>query len=122
MSDQGPSMLVNGRVVTALTPERIARIAELIRDEVTLEDWPAEFFAVADNVRRRDALLNSVIAPGEALRRAVALGPETLACRDKAGASARARRRGFPHRAEMGLLPRGRAAGRRNARRRLQCG
>jgi [NiFe] hydrogenase diaphorase moiety large subunit len=78
MGDQGPSMLVNGRTVTGLTPQRIEQIATLIRDKEPLERWPGEFFAVADNVRRRDMLLNSELAPGEALRRSVARDPEAL--------------------------------------------
>ncbi|MEF3367272.1 NAD(P)H-dependent oxidoreductase subunit E [Methylocystis sp. 9N] len=78
MSDQGPSMLVNGRTLTALTPQRIEAIAALIQAEEPLERWPAEFFAVADNIRRRDMLLASRLAPGEAMRRAIALGPEAL--------------------------------------------
>jgi len=76
MSDQGPAALVNGAVVTRLTQERIAEMAALIRDEVPLERWPAEFFRVDDNIRRRDMLLSSAFAPGDALRRAIALGAD----------------------------------------------
>ncbi|ARN83815.1 NADP oxidoreductase [Methylocystis bryophila] len=78
MSDQGPSLLVNGMPITSLTPERIGEIATLVRDQIPLDRWPQEFFVVADNVRRRDILLSSNLEPGEALRRALAQGPDAL--------------------------------------------
>jgi len=78
MGDQGPSALVNGLAVTGLTDRRIDAISELIREQVPLDLWPREFFAVASNIRRRDMLLNSSLVPGEALRRAVALGPDAM--------------------------------------------
>ena len=48
---------------------------ELIRNETPLTDWPAEWFAVADNIRRGDILLNNAMQPGDALRACVARGP-----------------------------------------------
>jgi len=78
MSDQGPSLLVNGRPITGLTPERIGAIASLVRDRISLDHWPQELFAVADNVRRRDVLLSSRLAPGDALRRAIAESRDAL--------------------------------------------
>ena len=76
MGDQGPSVLVNGLTITGLDMGRISAVAELIRSEAPLEKWPREFFAVADNVRRRDVLLASALAPGEALRAALAQGAD----------------------------------------------
>jgi [NiFe] hydrogenase diaphorase moiety large subunit len=70
MCDQGPALLVNNLAIPALTPERIDRIAELIRERVPLGDWPTEFFAVEDNVRRADILLSADVKPGDALRAA----------------------------------------------------
>ena len=78
MSDQGPALLVNGRPLTRLTPQRIGEIAALVRDQIPLEDWPQEFFVVADNVRRRDMLLSSALQPGDALRKVVEQEPEAL--------------------------------------------
>ena len=78
MGDQGPSILVNGVAITGMDETRVDSIAELIREQVPLEDWPREFFVVDDNIRRRDVLLNSRLKPGEALRRAVAAGAEAL--------------------------------------------
>lgn len=76
MCDQGPALLVGGRAVTRLDHQRITEIAELVRRKVPVAQWPAEFFHVDDNIRRRDALLGSMQAPGEALRAAIALGQE----------------------------------------------
>ena len=78
MSDQGPALLVNGRPLTRLTPQRIGEIAALVRDQIPLDFWPDELFVVADNVRRRDMLLSSALQPGDALRKAITQGPEAL--------------------------------------------
>ena len=78
MDDQGPAMLVNYRAITRLTPQRISQIAELIRSETPVADWPPEFFVVEDTIRRRDVLLNLKMEPGEALKAAFQIGPEAL--------------------------------------------
>ena len=70
MSDQGPALLVNNIVVPALNEARIDQLCELIRGVVPLADWPAELFAVEDNIRQRGILLDSSLAPGDALRAA----------------------------------------------------
>ena len=67
MCDQGPAMLVNNLAITRLTAERVDQIAELIRNKVALDQWPAEFFAVEDQVRQADIMLGSKLVPGEAL-------------------------------------------------------
>ncbi len=72
MCDQGPAMLVNGRAITCLTPSRIQAISQLIRNGAPLAEWPAEFFRVEDNIRRTGPLLDHRIAPGVALRAALA--------------------------------------------------
>ncbi len=74
MGDQGPALLVNGVPLTRLSHQRINQIAELIRREAPLSSWPPEFFRVDDNIHRTDALLKLEMAPGAALRAAVALG------------------------------------------------
>jgi [NiFe] hydrogenase diaphorase moiety large subunit len=78
MCDQGPAMLVNNRAITRLSAERVDRIAELVRGRTPVSDWPAEFFVVEDNIRRRDVLLDSKIAAGEPLRAAIARGAEAM--------------------------------------------
>ncbi|WP_024299638.1 NAD(P)H-dependent oxidoreductase subunit E [Methylomicrobium lacus] len=86
MCDQGPAGLVNGYALTRLDRSRIDQIAELINGEISLEEWPAEFFQVEDNIRRPGLLLDSPIAPGEALKAALARGfKETLIEIDKSG-------------------------------------
>jgi len=76
LCDQGPALLVNGRPLTRVDHVRIDQIAELIRRKQPLDAWPAEFFQVDDNIRRRDALLGSRQQPGEALAAAIARGRE----------------------------------------------
>ena len=76
LCDQGPALLVNGRAIGQLDHRRINAIAELIRQQTPLERWPAEFFRITHNIRRRDALLNLDMAPGAALSAVLALGRE----------------------------------------------
>ena len=76
MCDQGPALLVNYRAITRMTVERVDRMVELIRDRVPLADWPTEWFAVEDNVRRADLLLSNAMEPGDALRACLARGGE----------------------------------------------
>ena len=68
MCDQGPALLVNYRPVTRMTAERVDKVVDLIRHKVPLAEWPPEFFAVEDNIRRKDAMLSHDLAPGDALR------------------------------------------------------
>jgi len=74
MCDQGPAVLVNYRAITRMTAERVEKMAELIRSEVPLADWPADWFRVEDNVRRAGILLDSDLAPGAALAACFARG------------------------------------------------
>lgn len=76
MCDQGPALLVNGRAITRLDHHRVNEIAELVRQSVPLDAWPAAFFNVDDNIRRRDALLGGRFEAGSALKAAVRMGRE----------------------------------------------
>jgi [NiFe] hydrogenase diaphorase moiety large subunit len=67
MCDQGPAMLVNNIAINRLSNERVSAICELIRERVPVSAWPAEFFAIEDNVRRKDILLGSSFKSGSAL-------------------------------------------------------
>lgn len=78
MGDQGPAVLVNYRAITRMSIERVDQMAELIRNEVPLDQWPAEWFAVEGNIRRKDALLDHGFVPGEALAAAMERGPQAL--------------------------------------------
>ncbi|TXT21672.1 MAG: hydrogen dehydrogenase [Gallionellaceae bacterium] len=73
LCDQGPALLVNGRAITRLTHQRVQEIAHLIRNRTPLTDWPADFFRVEDNIRRKGLLLDSKLAPGEVLLAAFSL-------------------------------------------------
>ncbi len=68
MCDQGPALLVNGRAITRVDEVRIDAIAERVRAQVPLAEWPGEWFQVEDNVHRRDILLGSDFEPGSGLR------------------------------------------------------
>ena len=70
MCDQGPALLVNNRAIPRLSATRIGEIAELIRNKTPLAEWPADYFAVDNNIRRADILLASTMPPGDALRAA----------------------------------------------------
>jgi [NiFe] hydrogenase diaphorase moiety large subunit len=74
LCDQGPGLLVNGRAIARLDPPRVDEIVGLVRRRAALADWPAELFAVSDNVRRAMALLAEPMKPGRALDAAIALG------------------------------------------------
>ena len=67
MCDQGPAMLVNNIAINRLTSERINAICELIREHVPVSAWPIEFFAIEDNIRRKDIMLASDFKSGSAL-------------------------------------------------------
>ncbi|MCF8179604.1 MAG: NAD(P)H-dependent oxidoreductase subunit E [Sulfuritalea sp.] len=80
MCDQGPALLVNYRAITRMTQARLGEMVGLIRNRTPLTEWPAEWFAIDDNIRRRDILLGHDLKPGEALQAALERGPEqTLA-------------------------------------------
>ncbi len=78
MCDQGPALLVNNRPITRLTVRRVDEICTLVRSDVPLAEWPADFFRVEDNIRRADALLGSRHGPGSGLRVAIALGRQGM--------------------------------------------
>ncbi len=76
MCDQGPALLVNGRAVTALTPQRVDRIADLVEQGVPLGGWPGEYFRVEDNIHRRGLLLSNPVTDGSGLRKLIAKGAD----------------------------------------------
>jgi [NiFe] hydrogenase diaphorase moiety large subunit len=84
MCDQGPALLVNNYPVTRLTSQRIDQICELIKKQTPLTQWPAELFLVEDNIRRKDVLLSTEMTNGEALKRAIELGPQGMLAEMKA--------------------------------------
>ena len=91
MGDQGPALLVNYRAVTRMTAARVGEMVGLIRNETPVAEWPAEWFAVDDTIRRKDILLDHGLVAGQALAAALELGPEKMLAEIKA---ARLRGRG----------------------------
>jgi [NiFe] hydrogenase diaphorase moiety large subunit len=75
LCDQGPAILVNGWAIPRVTPERVDEIVVLIRSRIPVVNWPDGLFLIEDNIRRKDILLGSDLAPGAAIRAAIAAGP-----------------------------------------------
>jgi [NiFe] hydrogenase diaphorase moiety large subunit len=59
--------LVNNIAINRLDQARVSAICELIRERVPVSAWPIEFFAIEDNIRRKDILLDSHFQSGTAL-------------------------------------------------------
>jgi [NiFe] hydrogenase diaphorase moiety large subunit len=78
LCDQGPAVLVNQVALTGMTPERIAHMAELVRERIRPAEWPDEWRHVEDNIRRRDVLLGHALAPGQAIAAALDRGAGPL--------------------------------------------
>jgi len=79
LGDQGPALLVNHhQVITRLDASRVAQMAALIRSRVPVDEWPAAWFEVQDQIRRADVLLGEPLVPGTALAAALARGPEAM--------------------------------------------
>ena len=76
LCEQGPAMLVNGYAIGNLDVERIKNIAALVSRGIPLEKWPHEWFQVADTIHEQGPLLATESVPGEAIRKALQLGPE----------------------------------------------
>lgn len=68
MGDQGPAALVNGYPLIKLTPDRIESIADLIKREVPLTEWPADFFQVEANLHHSDRLCGDWYEEGNAIQ------------------------------------------------------
>lgn len=76
--DQGPALLVNGRVVSKLDDARIHLIAELVESSTPVTEWPEYLFVVEDNIQRTDILLSNIIASGASLQALIKDGSSTF--------------------------------------------
>jgi len=86
MSDQGPSMLVNGQTIPRLDTARIDTIANLILNRIPLNNWPKNLFQIDAGVHLEGPLLSHSLKPGEGIEKALARGPvNTLQNIKKAG-------------------------------------
>jgi [NiFe] hydrogenase diaphorase moiety large subunit len=84
MCDQGPALLVNNIAITRLTEQRVDTICDLIRNQVPLAEWPAEYFQVVDNIQRKDMLLEEGFVAGSALAVALQRGALNMLAEVKA--------------------------------------
>lgn len=76
LCDQGPGLLVNGRAINQLDASRVDQIAQLIRAEKAVSDWPSELFAIEDNIQHRGPQLDASLPAGAAIQRVLELGAE----------------------------------------------
>lgn len=63
MCDQGPALLVNGLAVPNLNEVRIDAIADLVKRGIPVSSWPAEFFRIESNLKRRSWLFDDWQGP-----------------------------------------------------------
>ncbi len=86
MCDQGPAGLVNGHALTHLDRAACDKIAELVKQQKPLEQWPGELFQVDDNILKSGLLLSQPLEQGAALKSVFKQSPEqTLTEIDKSG-------------------------------------
>jgi [NiFe] hydrogenase diaphorase moiety large subunit len=64
--------------VTKLDSYRVENIATLVEESTPLTEWPSEWFAVHDNIRRKGLLLSRKACKGDALRALVDKGADTI--------------------------------------------
>jgi len=76
--DQGPAVIINGYAVSALTPDRVYQIADLINNCVPHSQWPTQLFHINNNIHREGPLLSEKVHEGAALAKAASLGPEKV--------------------------------------------
>ncbi|MBN8476087.1 NAD(P)H-dependent oxidoreductase subunit E [Sulfuritalea sp.] len=85
MCDQGPAVLVNYRAIPRMTQARLGELVGLIREQKPVAEWPAEWFEVEDNIRRKDILLGHELSNGQALKTALERGAQGTLDEIKAG-------------------------------------
>jgi [NiFe] hydrogenase diaphorase moiety large subunit len=86
MCDQGPAGLVNGHALTHLDRAACDKIAELVKQQKPLEQWPPELFKVDDNILKSGLLLSQPLEPGAALKSVFKQSPEQILTEiDKSG-------------------------------------
>jgi [NiFe] hydrogenase diaphorase moiety large subunit len=78
MGDHAPAALVNGYALPALDKNRLGLIANLIRAQLPVAEWPRALLDVSDNVRKTGPLLGEPFSPGAGVARAVSMGPDGI--------------------------------------------
>lgn len=76
LCDQGPAALINGFPLINLTHDRLTAVINNATQQIPLSQWPDEWFAVSDNIKLKQALLEWEHKPGEALNQAMTLGAD----------------------------------------------
>ena len=81
LGDQGPALLVNQhQVLTRMDSQRVRDLADMVRSQVPVTEWPAAWMQVDDQVHRSDVLLDAPRLQGQALQASLARGAQaTLA-------------------------------------------
>ena len=77
LCDQGPAVLVNYRAIPRMNMNKIAAMADLIRRRIPIDEWPSDWFTIADNIHRRSILLENSFPAGAALTAALDRGAAT---------------------------------------------
>ena len=109
LCDQGPALLINHhQVVTRLDAARVAQMAELIRRRVAGGPMAASLVRGPGQHPTCRRVAGRYTGAGRGFKRGAGAWTRGDARRDEALQPARARRRGFCDRAEMGAVPRGR--------------
>lgn len=78
LCDQGPGLLVNSMAINHVDEQRVDDIARLIQQNTPMSEWPAEFFNIEDNIRRRDLQLTMQAGNGDSLRIVLQKGSDWL--------------------------------------------
>ncbi len=78
MGDHAPAALVNGFALPALDKNRLGLIANLIRAQLPVAEWPRALLDVSDNVRKTGPLLGEPFSPGAGVARAQSMGPDGI--------------------------------------------
>jgi [NiFe] hydrogenase diaphorase moiety large subunit len=83
----------------------LGEMVGLIREQKPVSEWPAEWFAVEDNIRSKDILLGHELQPGQALKAALERGRRPCWPRSRPASCAVAAAPAFRHRHQVGSLP-----------------
>jgi [NiFe] hydrogenase diaphorase moiety large subunit len=76
--DQGPAILVNQhQVLTRMDSQRIFELADLVRAQVPVAEWPADWMRADDQIHRAGLLLAAPPMAGDALRAVLARGDDS---------------------------------------------
>ena len=96
LCERGPAVLVNGIAIDRVDDRRVTEMADLIKAQVPLGDWPLEWFVINDALRRKGPLLDNDLRKGEAIERALEIGSQQVIAELKASGLRGCGGAGFP--------------------------